>query len=98
MTNKPGLLIIIQVASNHDEIWAGLTGDNQHFDDPHALGLGEDWAKDYLEHALQDDFDESKVVQETAVELVEQVNDPKFAYSKVGLSIVLFFRKIHSDL
>lgn len=71
-----------EVASNHDEIWAGLTGDNQHFDDPHALGLGEDWAKDYLEHALHDDFEESKIVQETAVELVEQVNDPKFAYSK----------------
>lgn len=71
-------------APDHTSIWAELAPD-QHTDS--ELGLGEDWARDYVaqtEHGLE----EGQEVKETAKQLVESVTDPKFQYSKVSCHVL----------
>ncbi|GLV46340.1 Peroxin 5 [Carabus blaptoides fortunei] len=66
---------------NQEEVWTELS-DQVHPDDLNELGLGEDWARDYLEQASDEKTTEANEVQQTAKELLNTVNDPKFAYSK----------------
>lgn len=74
---------------DQESIWAESAAGLQGAEGLHELGLGEEWARDYIEHAELDV--ESDKLQETAQELVENVTDPKFQYSKVNFRLSYFF-------